>query len=54
MKKNMSKKSRMEKIKELSSMIVDLKTNTFASTRKTIQKLQQKLDKLINEQRTNN
>ena len=50
----MSKKSRMEKIKELSSMIVDLKINTFASTRKTIQKLQQKLDKLINEQRTNN
>jgi len=54
MKTDMSKKSRAEKIKELSSMIIDLKTNTMASTKKTIQKLQQKLDKLINEQRTNN
>lgn len=51
---SINKKSRAEKIKELSSMIIDLKTNTMASTKKTIQKLQQKLDKLINEQRTNN
>ena len=35
-------------------MIVDLKSNRTIDSKKTIQKLQQQIDKLIHEQRTNN
>jgi hypothetical protein len=45
----MNSKEKTNKIKELSSMIVDLKSNKSIDTKKTIQKLQQQIDKLIHE-----
>ena len=45
----MTKQEKTNKIKELSSMIVDLKSNRTIDSKKTIQKLQQKIDNLINE-----
>jgi len=50
----MTQQEKTNKIKELSSMIVDLKSNRTIDSKKTIQKLQQQIDKLIYEQRTNN
>ena len=50
----MTQNEKANKIKELSSMIVDLKSNRTIDSKKTIQKLQQQIDKLIYEQRTNN
>ena len=41
----MNSKEKTNKIKELSSMIVDLKSNKSIDTKKTIQKLQKKKDK---------
>ena len=43
----MDLQERTNKIKELSSMIVDLKKNRTVDSKKTIQKLQQEIDKLI-------
>ena len=43
----MDLQERTNKIKELSSMIVDLKKNRTIDSKKTIQKLQQEIDKLI-------
>ena len=45
----MNSKEKTNKIKELSSMIVDLKSSKSIDTKKTIQKLQQQIDKLIHE-----
>ena len=45
----MDKQERSNKIKELSSIIVDLKSNRTIDSKKTIQKLQQQIDTLINE-----
>ena len=45
----MNKEERLTKIKELSSMIVDLKSNRSIDTKKTIQKLQQQMDNLTHE-----
>tara|TARA_B110000046_G_scaffold86269_1_gene94357 strand:+ start:1328 stop:1465 length:138 start_codon:yes stop_codon:yes gene_type:complete len=45
----MDKQERSNKIKELSSIIVDLKSNRTIDSKKTIQKLQQQIDELINE-----
>ena len=45
----MNKEERLVKIKELSSMIVDLKSNRSIDTKKTIQKLQQQMDNLTHE-----
>ena len=45
----MTQNEKTNKIKELSSMIVDLKSNKSIDTKKTIQKLQQQIDKLIHE-----
>ena len=45
----MTQQEKTIKIKELSSMIVDLKSNKSIDTKKTIQKLQQQIDKLIHE-----
>ena len=50
----MDEQEKLNKIKELSNMIVDLKVNSKVSTKKTIQKLQQQIDALIYEKRTNN
>ena len=44
----MTKSEKTNKIKELSSMIVDLKSNRTIDSKKTIQKLQQEIDKLTN------
>jgi len=43
----MDLQEKTNKIKELSSMIVDLKKNRTVDSKKTIQKLQQEIDKLI-------
>jgi len=43
----MTQNEKTNKIKELSSMIVDLKSNRTIDSKKTIQKLQQQIDKLI-------
>ncbi len=45
----MDQQERSNKIKELSSIIVDLKSNRTIDSKKTIQKLQQQIDELINE-----
>jgi len=45
----MEKKQKFLKIKELSSMIVDLKKNKSIDSKKTIQKLQQQIDSLVND-----
>ena len=45
----MDQQERSNKIKELSSMIVDLKSNRTIDSKKTIQKLQQQIDELLNE-----
>jgi len=45
----MNSKEKTNKIKELSSMIVDLKSSKSIDIKKTIQKLQQQIDKLIHE-----
>jgi len=45
----MTRQEKTTKIKELSSMIVDLKSNRTIDSKKTIQKLQQQIDILINE-----
>ena len=45
----MTQNEKTNKIKELSSMIVDLKSNRTIDSKKTIQKLQQQIDILINE-----
>jgi len=51
----MNEQEKLNKIKELSSMIVALKTtNQNIHTKQTIQKLQQQIDALIYEKRTNN
>ncbi len=50
----MKEQEKLNKIKELSNMIVDLKVNSKVSTKKTIQKLQQQIDDLIYEKRTDN
>tara|TARA_R110001592_G_scaffold96779_2_gene277637 strand:- start:225 stop:359 length:135 start_codon:yes stop_codon:yes gene_type:complete len=42
----MDVQERLNKIKELNSMIFDLKKNNKIDTKKTIQQLQQKLDEL--------
>ena len=41
--------TRRQRISELSSMIVDLKSNRTIDSKKTIQKLQQQIDELLNE-----
>jgi len=43
----MTKKEKIEKIQELSSIIVDLKKNRTVGSKKTIQKLQQEMDNLL-------
>ena len=43
----MDAEKRLNKIQELSSMIVTLKKNTTVDSKKTIQKLQQQIDELI-------
>ena len=45
----MTQQEKTNKIKELSSMIVDLKSNRTVDSKKTIQKLQQQIDELIHE-----
>ena len=45
----MEKNQKFLQIKELSSMIVDLKKNKSIDSKKTIQKLQQQIDELIHE-----
>ena len=45
----MTQQEKTNKIKELSSMIVDLKSNRTIDSKKTIQKLQQQIDELIHE-----
>jgi len=51
----MNEQEKLNKITELSSMIVALKTtNQNIHTKQTIQKLQQQIDALIYEKRTNN
>ncbi len=45
----MTQNEKTNKIKELSSMIVDLKSNRTIDSKKTIQKLQQQIDELIHE-----
>jgi hypothetical protein len=42
----MNQQERQQRITELSSMIFDLKTNGKIDSKKTIQKLQQEMDKL--------
>ncbi len=46
----MTQQEKTEKIKEISSMIVDLKSNRTINSKKTIQKLQQQIDSLIYDQ----
>lgn len=43
----MDLQERKNKIKELSSMIMDLKKNKSIDSKKTIQKLQQEIDELM-------
>jgi hypothetical protein len=43
----MTQKEKIEKIQELSSIIVDLKKNRTVGSKKTIQKLQQEMDNLL-------
>lgn len=50
----MKEQEKLNKITELSNMIVDLKINPKISSKKTIQILQQQIDALIYEKRTNN
>ena len=50
----MDEQEKLNKITELSNMIVDLKINSKVSAKKTIQKLQQQIDDLIYEKRTDN
>lgn len=45
----MTKQEKSNKIKELNSMIIDLKSINSIDTKKTIQKLQQQMDKLTHE-----
>ena len=45
----MTKQEKSNKIKELNSMIFDLKSINSIDTKKTIQKLQQQKDKLTHE-----
>ncbi len=45
----MKKNQKFLQIKELSSMIVDLKKNKSIDSKKTIQKLQQQIDELTND-----
>ena len=45
----MTKQEKSIKIKELNSMIIDLKSINSIDTKKTIQKLQQQKDKLTHE-----
>lgn len=45
----MNQQERRKRITELSSMIVDLKRNRTIDSKKTIQKLQQEMDKLGHE-----
>jgi len=45
----MTKQEKSNKIKELNSMITDLKSINSIDTKKTIQKLQQQKDKLTHE-----
>jgi hypothetical protein len=45
----MTKQEKSNKIKELNSMIIDLKSINSIDTKKTIQKLQQQKDKLTHE-----
>jgi|TARA_B110000967_G_C18340316_1_gene296316 hypothetical protein len=45
----MDAEKRLNKIQELSSMIVTLKKNTTVDSKKTIQKLQQQIDELIHD-----
>jgi len=45
----MTKQEKSIKIKELRSMIIDLKSINSIDTKKTIQKLQQQMDKLTHE-----
>jgi|TARA_Y100000389_G_C17448926_1_gene513384 hypothetical protein len=45
----MEKNQKFLQIKELSSMIVDLKKNKSIDSKKTIQKLQQQIDELTND-----
>lgn len=42
----MTQQEKIERIRELSSMIVDLKQNRTVGSKKTIQKLQQEMDNL--------
>ena len=50
----MNEQERLNKITELSNMIVNLKVNSKVNTKKTIQKLQQQIDDLIYEKGNNN
>lgn len=45
----MEKNQKFLQIKELSSIIVDLKKNKSIDSKKTIQKLQQQIDELTND-----
>ncbi len=45
----MTQQEKTNKIKELSSMIFDLKSNRTIDSKKTIQKLQQQIDELTHE-----
>ena len=46
----MTQQEKTNKIKELSSMIVDLKSNKSIDTKKTIQKLQQQIEQGMSEE----
>ena len=43
----MTEQEKLNKIKALNKMIINLKTNPEVNSRKTIQKLQQEIDDLI-------
>ena len=43
----MNAEDRLSKIKELNSMILDLKSNPTISSKKTIQKLQQQINEIL-------
>lgn len=45
----MDAEERLEKVKTLSSMIIDLKTNPAVDSKKTIQKLQQQINEILYE-----
>jgi len=46
----MNAEEKLAKIKELSSMIVDLKRTKPINTKRTIQKLQQQIDNILNDE----